>query len=99
MVDLTTFQLLDATFSNVREVPVLEYVLCDKTEWNWTSFSGHVSHFWPSEYGQGLAILAWPGGITSEEELHGPAQFMTPSIADIRKSFKFRSGRLLRDRT
>ena len=29
MVDLTTFQLLDATFVNVREVPVLEFMICD----------------------------------------------------------------------
>ena len=98
MVDLTTFQQLDATFTNVREVPVLEYVLCDKNNWNWTSFSDHITQLRPEVWGKGLAILAWPDGITSEEDFHGAAQFMTPSIADIRRSFRFRSGQLLMNR-
>ena len=90
MVDLTTFQLLDSTFLNVREVPVLEFVLCDKSHWKWISFDRHVSQFDPELYGAGFAILTWPDGIASEEDIHGAAEFLTPSIADIRKAFKFR---------
>ena len=73
MVDLTTFQLLDSTFLNVREVPVLEYELCDKTHFNWISFDRHVSQFYPELYGAGFAILTWPEGIASEEDIHGAA--------------------------
>ena len=73
MVDLTTFQLLDSTFVNVREVPVLEYEVCDKRQLNWISFDRHVSQFYSDLYGKGSAILTWPGGIASEENIHGAA--------------------------
>ena len=91
MVDLTTFQLLDRTFVNVREVPVLEFRLCDKRKLEWISFERHISQLSAEHYGKGFAILTWPGGMTSEEELHGAAQLMTPSIEDIRQAFRFRS--------
>ena len=91
MVDLITFQLLDSTFLNVREVPVLEFMLCDKSHWKWISFDRHVSQFNPELYGKGFALLTWPDGIASEEDIHGAAELLTPSIADIRKAFKFRS--------
>ena len=73
MVDLTTFQLLDSTFVNVREVPVLEYKVCDKSQLKWISFDRHVSKFSPEVYGKGFAILTWPEGIASEEDIHGAA--------------------------
>ena len=74
MVDLTTFQLLDSTFLNVREVPVLEFNICDQQDLKWISFDGHVSQFNPELYGKGFAILTWPEGIASEEIIHGAAQ-------------------------
>ena len=44
MVDLTTFQLLDIYFTNVREVPVLEEKVCDyMADIHWTEFDQHVS--------------------------------------------------------
>lgn len=73
MVDLTTFQLLDSTFVNVREVPILEYEVCDKSQLNWIGFDRHVSKFSPELYGKGFAILTWPEGIASEEDIHGAA--------------------------
>ena len=90
MVDLTTFQLLDSIFLNVREVPVLEFMVCDKSHFKWISFDRHVSHFNPELYGKGLALLPWPEGIASEEVIHGAAEIFTHTIGDIRKAFKFR---------
>ena len=89
MVDLTTFQQLDSIFVNVREVPVIECVLCNKHNMNWVTFTRHISEFQP-EYRQGFSILTWPEGIDSEEHVHGAAQFLTPSLQDIRAAFTFR---------
>ena len=90
MVDLTTFQLLDSTFVNVREVPVLEFMICDKSHFKWIRFDRHVSQFNSELYGKGFAILTWPEGIASEEVIHGAAEIFTHSVGDIRKAFKFR---------
>ena len=90
MVDLTTFQLLDMVFSNVREVPILEERVCDLNDLTWTSFDDHIRHFNASTWIKGKAILIWPQGIASEEQIHGAAQFFGPSVPVIRRAFTFR---------
>ena len=66
------------------------YTYYGLSKMKWISFDRHVSQFKSEVYWKGLAILTWPKGIASEEDLHGAAQLLTPSIADIRKAFKFR---------
>ena len=90
MVDLTTFQMLDMVFRNVREVPIIEEQVCDMRDLTWTKFDGHIRQFNPSIWSKGKAILIWPEGIASEENMHGAAQFFVPSIPAIRKAFTFR---------
>ena len=90
MVDLTTFQLLDMVFNNVREVPIIEEQVCDTRDLTWTTFDGHIRQFNTSAYSRGKAILIWPQGIASEENMHGAAQFYVPSVPAIRKAFTFR---------
>ena len=90
MVDLTTFQLLDMVFDNVREVPILEERVCNYRDLTWSSFDGHIRHFNASAWIRGKAIQIWPLGIASEENIHGAAQFFGPSIPVIRKAFTFR---------
>ena len=90
MVDLTTFQLLDMVFDNVREVPILEERVCNYRDLTWSSFDGHIRYFNASAWIRGKAIQIWPLGIASEENIHGAAQFFGPSIPVIRKAFTFR---------
>jgi len=40
--------------------------------------------------GTGKALLMWPTGIASEEDIHGAAQLLMKSIAKIRAAFTFR---------
>ena len=90
MVDLTTFQLLDMVFNNVREVPILEERVCNYRDLPWSSFDGHIRHFNASAWIRKKAIQIWSLGIASEENIHGAAQFFGPSIPVIRKAFTFR---------
>ena len=90
MVDLTTFQMLDMVFSNVREVPIIEERVCQTRNLIWTSFDDHIGNFNVSAWIKGKAIQVWPLGIASEENIHGAAQFFGPSIPIIRKAFTFR---------
>ena len=92
MVDLTTFQMLDMVFNNVREVPIIEERVCHTKNLIWTSFDNHIRNFNVSSWGKGKAIQMWPLGIASEENIHGAAQFYVPSVPVIRRAFTFRSG-------
>ena len=42
MVDLTTFQMLDMVFSNVREVPIIEERVCVTKSLDWATFDDHI---------------------------------------------------------
>merc|ERR1712013_284948 len=90
MVDLTTYQLLDMVFNNVREVPIIEEEVCNLRDLTWTKFDDHIRHFNTSVFSKGKAILIWPQGIASEENIHGAAQFYIPSVPVIRNAFTFR---------
>lgn len=92
MVDLTTFQLLDMVFNNVREVPIIEERVCNTQDLVWTGFDDHIRHFNINLWGEGKAIQMWPLGIASEEHIHGAAQFYTPSIPLSKRAFTFRFG-------
>ena len=91
-----TFQFLDIVFNNVREVGVLEEVVCDPTNIQWESWEGHIRQFDKEKYSRGRALLTFPTGIASEEYEHGGAQFFTPSLNHIRKAFTFRERFLLK---
>ena len=90
MVDLTTFQILDMVFSNVREVPIIEEKVCYTRDLSWSTFNDHIRNFEGTDMRKGKAIFFWPHGIASEEYIHGPAQLLLPSIEVIRKAFTFR---------
>ena len=90
MVDLTTFQILDMVFSNVREVPIIEEKVCYTRDLSWSTFNDHIRNFEGTDLKTGKAIFFWPHGIASEEYIHGPAQLLLPSIEVIRKAFTFR---------
>ena len=88
MVDMTTFQMLDMVFSNVREVPIIEERVCDTRDLVWSTFNDHIKNLNGSTNGK--AIFMWPHGIASEEHIHGPAQLFLPSVSAIRRAFTFR---------
>ena len=90
LVDMVTFQFLDMVFNNVREVGVLEEVVCDPNIFVWEPWEAHIREFDQSKYGHGRALLTFPTGIASEEYEHGGAQFFTPSLYYTRKAFTFR---------
>jgi len=90
LVDLVTFQSLDIVFNNVRQVSVLEEKLCDPNRWRWTPFDHHIDLFNLTKLATGKALLMWPTGIASEEEIHGVAQLFMKSIQKIRAAFTFR---------
>ena len=90
MVDLTTFQMLDMVFSNVREVPIIEERVCVTRSLDWVTFDDHIRKYNASSLNKGKAIFFWPRGIASEEYIHGPAQLLLPNIYNIRKAFTFR---------
>ena len=90
MVDLTTYQILDMVFSNVKEVPIIEERVCLTRNLSWTFFDEHIRNFDASTLKSGKAIFFWPHGIASEEHIHGPAQLLLPSISAIRNAFTFR---------
>ena len=77
-------------FNNVREVPIIEEQVCNIRDLTWTKFDAHIRHFNTSVFSKGKAILIWPQGIASEENIHGAAQFYIPSVQAIRKAFTFR---------
>jgi hypothetical protein len=74
MVDLTTFQILDMVFINVREVPIIEERVCVTKNLDWVTFDDHIRKY----------------NASSEEYIHGPAQLLLPNIYNIRKAFTFR---------
>ena len=92
MVDLTTFQMLDMVFNNVRGVPIIEERICKTRDLDWSIFDSHIRDFNLSSWSKGKSIQMWPLGIASEENVHGAAQFFSPSIPTIRRAFTFRSG-------
>jgi len=69
---------------------VLEERLCDLKKWRWTPFDEHIDRFNLTKMGTGKALLMWPTGIASEEEIHGAAQLLMNSISKIRAAFTFR---------
>ena len=67
LLDLTTFQILDQVFNNIRAagLEILEEVICDPAGLVWDTFNGHIRDLEPPSKGKVLTL--WSQGLPAAE--------------------------------
>ena len=67
LLDLTTFQILDQVFNNIRAagLEILEEVICDPAGLVWDTFNGHIRDLEPPNKGKILTL--WSQGLPAAE--------------------------------